>query len=952
MDPSCLELRGQQLKKNAGESLVLTPNKVPTNINSIIWKNGREKVADWDKDFGLEIYGIYKYRTELDQTTGVLTINNLSIKDSGVYSVEINSKVFGTTFTVYVFSQQLNKKAGKSLVLTPNKVPTNINSIIWKNGIEKVAEWDKDFGLEIYGNYKERTELDQATGVLTINNLSIKDSGVYSVEINSKVFETPFTVSVFKAVPNPQITYSCNSDKTLCTLTCDGDTTDAGTVSYQWKIGEGNFEQIGKQLGVTKTGYFKTSYTCQLVNAVSSATAVFDEDIFGPVFVFPGQQLNRKAGDILVLTPNKVPTNINSIIWKNGREKVAEWDKDFGLEIYGIYKYRTVLDQITGVLTINNLSIKDSGVYSVEINSKVFETTFTVSVFSHQLNNKLGDSLVLTPNKVPTNINSIIWKNGIEKVAEWDKDFGLEIYGNYKYRTELDQATGVLTINNLSIKDSGVYSVEINSKVFETTFTVFVFKAVPNPQITYSCNSDKTLCTLSCDGDTTDAGTVSYQWKIGEGNFEQIGKQLGVTKTGYFKTSYTCQLVNAVSSATAVFDEEIFGPVFVFPGQQLNRKAGDSLVLTPNKVPTNINSIIWKNGREKVAEWDKDFGLEIYGIYKERTVLDQTTGVLTINNLSIKDSGVYSVEINSKVLKRTFTVSVFSHQLNNKVGDSLVLTPNKVPTNINSIIWKNGREKVAEWDKDFGLEIYGNYKDRTELDQTTGVLTINNLSIKDSGVYSVEINSKVFETTFTVSVFKAVPNPQITYSCNSDKTLCTLTCDGDTTDAGTVSYQWKIGEGNFEQIGKQLGVTKTGYFKTSYTCQLVNAVSSATAVFDEDIFGPVFVFPGQQLNRKAGDSLVLTPNKVPTNINSIIWKNGREKVAEWDKDFDLEIYGIYKYRTELDQTTGVLTINNLSIKDSGVYSVEINSKVFETTFTVSVFSMAGDQNAGRSVRDV
>ncbi|KAL1005608.1 hypothetical protein UPYG_G00061290 [Umbra pygmaea] len=363
------------------------------------------------------------------------------------------------------------------------------------------------------------------------------------------------------------------------------------------------------------------------------------------------------------------------------------------------------------------------------------------TVLGQQLNKNVGESLVFTPNKtdVPAKINSFIWKNGKDKVAEWDKDFDLEIYGIYKGRTELDQTTGVLTINNLSIKDSGVYSVEINSKVLKTAFTVSIFKAVPNPQITYSCNSDKTLCTLTCDGDTTDAGTVSYHWKKGQGDFQESTKQLNVTKTEVSKISYTCQLKNAVSSATGVFDEDIFGP-----GQQLNKKAGESLVLTPNKVPTNIKSIIWKNGKDKVAERDKDFGLEIYGIYK----------------------------------------------------------------------------------------------DRTELDQTTGVLTINNLSIKDSGVYSVEINSKLFEATFTVSVFKAVPNPQITYSCNSDKTLCTLSCDGDTTDAEPVSYQWKKGQGDFQQSAKQLNVTKTEDSKTNYTCQLKNAVSSATGIFDEDIFGP------------------------------------------------------------------------------------------------------------------
>ncbi|KAL1022159.1 hypothetical protein UPYG_G00022890 [Umbra pygmaea] len=198
-----------------------------------------------------------------------------------------------------------------------------------------------------------------------------------------------------------------------------------------------------------------------------------------------------------------------------------------------------------------------------------------------------------------------------------------------------------------------------------------------------------------------------------------------------------------------------------------------------------------------------------------------------------------SITLLTFLLLEAIVCSVLGQQLY-KAGDSLVLTPNKadVPGKITAVLWRIGNDKVAEWDMDFKLDIYGNYKDRTDLNQTTGVLTINDSSIQDSGVYSVEFNSKVLEKKFTLSVIKAVPNPQITYSCNSDKTLCTLICGGDTTDAGTVTYHWKKGEDAFKQSDKQLNVTKTDDSKTNYTCQLKNAVSSATGVFDEDLFSP------------------------------------------------------------------------------------------------------------------
>ena len=99
-----------------------------------------------------------------------------------------------------------------------------------------------------------------------------------------------------------------------------------------------------------------------------------------------------------------------------------------------------------------------------------------------------------------------------------------------------------------------------------------------------------------------------------------------------------------------------------FP-EYLYHKVGGELVLTPDKstVTDPITSILWKHGKYKVAEWDKDYGgLDIYGAFRERTTLDQTTGELRISGLMKTDSGVYSVEFNSKLLHKTYTLSVIS----------------------------------------------------------------------------------------------------------------------------------------------------------------------------------------------------------------------------------------------------------------------------------------------------
>ncbi|XP_071017992.1 CD48 antigen-like [Oncorhynchus clarkii lewisi] len=190
---------------------------------------------------------------------------------------------------------------------------------------------------------------------------------------------------------------------------------------------------------------------------------------------------------------------------------------------------------------------------------------------------------------------------------------------------------------------------------------------------------------------------------------------------------------------------------------------------------------------------------------------------------------------------------VSGEALNLKVGGELLLTPDKstVPDFITSILWKHGKNKVAEWDKDFGgLDVYAAFKGRTTLDQTTGELRISGLMKTDSGVYSVEFNSKLLDKTYILSVINAVPKPTITSSCNPDKTSCTLTCEGNTSDAESVTYSWKVGERAWQVVGKQLIISKSNTGKSTnsykYICKLNNAVSGEEEVSEPvgEVFGP------------------------------------------------------------------------------------------------------------------
>ena len=81
-----------------------------------------------------------------------------------------------------------------------------------------------------------------------------------------------------------------------------------------------------------------------------------------------------------------------------------------------------------------------------------------------------------------------------------------------------------------------------------------------------------------------------------------------------------------------------------------------------SSVTEPITGILWKHGPNKAAEWDQGFGPDVdyYLTYRDRTELDKLTGRLVVNNTNKEDSGVYSVEVNGRLQKKTYNVTVIS----------------------------------------------------------------------------------------------------------------------------------------------------------------------------------------------------------------------------------------------------------------------------------------------------
>ncbi len=95
----------------------------------------------------------------------------------------------------------MKKSLGDEVSFRPDKVVPSITSITWKHIkgviVVKVIEWDTDDGVSIPNpRFQGITTLDAKTGQITITNLKVEHSGLYSIDINNNEQEQRFSLTV------------------------------------------------------------------------------------------------------------------------------------------------------------------------------------------------------------------------------------------------------------------------------------------------------------------------------------------------------------------------------------------------------------------------------------------------------------------------------------------------------------------------------------------------------------------------------------------------------------------------------------------------------------------------------------------------------------------------------------------------------------------------------------
>ncbi|KAM6893933.1 uncharacterized protein FYW49_020266 [Xenentodon cancila] len=127
-----------------------------------------------------------------------------------------------------------------------------------------------------------------------------------------------------------------------------------------------------------------------------------------------------------------------------------------------------------------------------------------------------------------------------------------------------------------------------------------------------------------------------------------------------------------------------------------------------------------------------------------------------------------------------------------------------------------------------GQEVYGyrHFKERGDLNLSTGGMTIRKLVRSDSGLYTPEINSKK-GSPIRLRVISAVPEPTVQENCNEKTETCVLICAGNTTGAEPVSYTWRSDDHVVPDSSNMRYVIKTNSSSVkTFTCELSNPVST------------------------------------------------------------------------------------------------------------------------------
>ncbi|XP_052447185.1 uncharacterized protein LOC127988465 isoform X2 [Carassius gibelio] len=645
-------------------------------------------------------------------------------------------------------------------------------------------------------------------------------------------------------------------------------------------------------------------------------------------------------GDSVTLNPDLTQIQgIIQILWRFGEPGLTIARFKNGISYDEKFKDRLQLNKTTGFLTIRNMRTNHSGLYKVQVDhdTGTSDQRFSVTVYESpsviagteaelkSVSVTAGDPVTLHVPQIQGD-ELIVWRFGDEGklIAKADIEtksspLYYETDERFRDRLKLDQ-TGSLIITNTRTTDSGEYKVKIssNKQTLYKRFTVTVTVPVPDPGFS--------------------GGAVA-------------GIVIGVLLL----------LTAAVAGVMYFYRRPITTNL---PNQTWLVPPFDNITLNPEPEIQRGDEIQWLFGAEEILIAEikgENREMKTYdcsdGIFKNRLKQGETTGSLTITNTRTEHSGLYTLKIRRgrETFYKRFIVSVGERKMTVTEGEPVTLKPDIEINKDETILWMFEDEKelysIAEFIGEIDKFLPRDYtpgrrfRDRLELNKTTGSLTIKNTRTTDAGHYMLQVfsNTEFSQQTFTVTV-----------DDESEKKFVdegdSVTLKPDTEIQSVDQILWMFGDQDkliaqirggtvetYDDVNKifrdRLKLDKTGSLtiteiEAEHTGLYKLLISSSRGTFVKKFkvlldLSYVLEGKGETVYFDSGTNEIQTDEEVK-------WRFGDEMslIAEIKEGTGKTYDGpdeIFRGRLELNKKTGGLTINDSTYEHTGEYKVTISS---------------------------
>ncbi|XP_065122225.1 SLAM family member 9-like [Paramisgurnus dabryanus] len=198
---------------------------------------------------------------------------------------------FGVTVNVFVcsgvFGDEVSVMEGDSLTLNADTEIKSQDVISWSFGhqgtiiakINKAAKTTKTYTDDFGGRFRDRLQLNDQTGDLTITNITTQHTGLYQLTISGRpnALTNQFNVIVYAHLPIPVITTqnSSSSETSSCVFVCS--VLNVREVSLSWYKGNSLLSTISvSDLNISSISLhlkcLDDSYSCVVNNPISNQT--------------------------------------------------------------------------------------------------------------------------------------------------------------------------------------------------------------------------------------------------------------------------------------------------------------------------------------------------------------------------------------------------------------------------------------------------------------------------------------------------------------------------------------------------------------------------------------------------------------------------------------------------------------------------------------------------------